>query len=136
MPIFGPDGQPEAFTWVVGDADKPTLAELDARGGPDREFAQVVDTAVYWLVLVPQRPGLPHHALRIPEGANPWFVRRRVREGQVGVNGSDRLVGSWTGIGWRCPDGSGPSVFFRDDGSSVSGIDDGTLTNPMEVTVR
>jgi hypothetical protein len=134
VPVIGPDGLPEAFTWVVGDPDGPTFTEIDPAGGRDRSFA-LAPAHVRWLLLMPQRPGLQHHALRIPEGATAWFTRRRVKEGQLGVPGSDRHVGSWTGIGWRLADGNGPTLFFRDDGSSVSGEDDGTLTRPMEVTL-
>lgn len=135
MPVVGPDGAPEAFTWVVGTEEGPLLTEIDSNGGPDHQWAEVEQLPVAWVVLMPQRPGLPHHALRIPLGAQAWFTRRRVREGEVGVPDSDRHVGSWTGFGWRTNVGLGPSMFFRDDGSSVSGIDDGTLTNPMEVVI-
>lgn len=131
------DARPEAFNRLIRDEQRPTLSEVDPAGGPHRSFSVAVPamgTSVRWLMLMLQRPGLVHHSLRIPADDAAWFTWRRVREGMIDQKGTDRLVGTQTGIGLRMEDGSRPSLFFRDDGSSVSGIDDGTLTKPMEVT--
>lgn len=122
--VFGPDAQPEPYQWAVRDAAGGVFTEGDPAGGPSRSFTATVDPAgVAWLCLIPQRPGLATVRLRVPPGCVAWFVRRRAL---AAVNSA--YLGSWTGLGWRAPDGTGPSLFFAPDGSAVAGIDDGTLT--------
>lgn len=127
-----PDGQLEPYTWIAEYASGELVMEIDPNGGATRAFSEAVDRAsVHWLGLLPQLEGLPLHRVRVPEGAEAWFVRRRRYEGVIGVNGSEHLAMNWTGIGWRRPDGSGPSLFACADGSTVLGEDDLTLTEEI-----
>jgi len=126
-PVVGPLGQAEDFFWVVQYRSGELAAEH-----PSQAWSRTVRHAdVLWLAIQPQRVGLMLHRVRVPDSAAAWFMRRRTQIGLLGVPGSERYESTWTGIGWRYPDGSGPSLLFNTDGTSVSGTDDLTLTEAL-----
>ena len=121
--VIGPCGRPESYFWAV----QYHSGDLVQERGPDgRDCGFSIDvraTEVRWIVLQPQHAHLTIQRVRVPFGARAYFTRRREIEGVIGVNGSEVQLPTWTGIGWRWPDGTGPTLFFGDDGSSVSGDD-------------
>jgi hypothetical protein len=111
--VLGPDGQPESYTWVVHLRDGSVLTELSPTPGLEAlTFSQDVPAErVQWLIAVAQYQGLGVHAVLVPEGARAHFARSRsLGRDHLGQVISEPRYG--TAIGYRWPDGTGPTLLI------------------------
>lgn len=107
----------DAWQWVAHYVDGETLPEYDAGHPTGRGWKDVDLTRVAYVVLQSQMPHLAHHVLKLPVGAEPVFLRRRVI-GLDPVTDQETSRATITLLGWRRGDKES-FVFYFEDGSSL-----------------